>query len=131
MKKNILTLATTITVFSASVCAREGMHRTHMYGQMGEGHRYSVDLPEIYRLYGHLEWEIIAGFRHKDGHMGTYTPGDTISMTISVGPIGGRTYARSKHFGRGNSPKPVIEILEDGKPDGKVIEKFRFQAGAC
>jgi len=63
--------------------------------------------------------------------LGTYRPGDTISMSFSVSPVGARTYARSKYFGRGNSPKPVIEVLENGEPDGKVIEDLRFQAGAC
>ena len=106
------------------------MNHTFLYPQMGDGHRYAVPLPELYRLYDHLEWEVIAGFRHKDGHMGTYKPGDLIGATLSVAPIGGRTYARAKSF-RGNMPKPVIELLKDGDPKGEVVEKVRFQSGSC
>ena len=98
---------------------------------MGDQRLFFANGGDLYRRYGDLEWEIVPGFQHDRGHIGTRKVGDAINMTISVGPIGMRSYARSKGFGRGSSPMPVIEVLKDGKPDGDVMERIRFDAGAC
>lgn len=121
-----------VVIVGGSALATEGVWRNRGgYRVMPDYRRYGVPLGEVNRLYGDHAWEIVPGFRQKDGHMGTYKVGDTISMTISVGPIGMQTYARSKHFGRGSSPMPVIEVLEGGKLEGKILRTFKFQAGAC
>ncbi|MBE7463029.1 MAG: hypothetical protein HS116_05975 [Planctomycetes bacterium] len=127
-----ISLTATLFVLSAAVSGGEDRLRHGDYlPAMGDQRLYFMELGELYRLYGDRAWEIVPGFSHNRGHLGTRKVGDTLDLTVSVGPIGLRSYARSKNFGRGDSPMPVLEVLRDGKPGGEVVERIRFDAGAC
>lgn len=124
-------LACLLVLAPAAHAGEEGAFRGDAFNRtVARGRSFGVELSELERLYGGYEWEIVPCFTHKDGHLGTYKVGQSIPLTISVGPIGMRTYARSKNFAR-NTPIPIIEVLKDGRPDGEVTERVRFTAGAC
>lgn len=84
--------------------------------------------------YRDKPFEIKAIFPHKNGHMGTYRPGDLIgggNVSFSIGPAGidgPDCYAQEKLFSREMPILPYACILERGQ----VIDRITFNHGcAC
>ena len=63
---------------------------------------YGTPLGTLENLYGDRPWEIHVVGRYGP-HLGSFRVGDKIGLSLSVGPIGEKTYARSKRFGKGQS----------------------------
>ena len=95
-------------------------------------HRFA--LKDLLTKHGDKEWEIKPFFKHEGGHLGRYEVGDTISLYLSVGPVGLHgedAYAQDKGFGRTASPQPWVVVNAEGKPGAKETRRFPFQSGAC
>lgn len=94
-------------------------------------HRTSME--ELLLKFGDKEWEIKGIFPNKNGHLGTFRPGDWLggeNIYFSIGPVGmeGPGYfVQEKPFSRGTPILPVVHIL--GK--GKLIERIPFSKGYC
>ena len=91
---------------------------------------YGTPLGTLENLYGDRPWEIHVVGRYGP-HLGSFRVGDKIGLSLSVGPIGEKTYARSKRFGKGQSPLPLLVVYADGKPGGKVLRTYKFDGGGC
>jgi len=95
-------------------------------------HRFT--LKDLLVKHGDKEWEIKPVFKHRSGHLGRFEIGDTISLYLSVGPVGLHgedSYAQDKPFGRAASPQPWVVVNAEGKPGAKETRRFPFQSGAC
>ena len=76
------------------------------------------------KRFADKEWEIRECFEHENGHLGTFSVGDSVGVAFTVGVKGQRAVANVKNF-----PAPVarVYILEEGK----VKEVLEMKRGAC
>jgi hypothetical protein len=90
-------------------------------------------LHELLGKYRDKPFEIKAIFPHKNGHLGTYRPGDLLGggcLYFSIGPAGidgPGCYAQEKPFSRGMPIFAYVCILDQGK----VIDRIPFSKGCC
>lgn len=103
----------------------------------GENYTCTTDkgtpLGELLGKYRNKPFEIKGIFPHKNGHLGTYRPGDLLGggcLYFSIGPVGidgPGCYAQEKLFSREMPILSYVCILDRGQ----VIDRIPLNKGCC